>query len=157
MIERVKKETIKQAGKSWLYSAPSLVVDFLIFWLLNSIILIKLKSVPFNFGPFRYSPQDGGLCTFISTAISYFCSMIVNYIIQRKYVFKSNVEFVKGLHLYMLTTSISYIIVLLIPGFIGSFFNNMLGHHFGSIVTKLISEAFGFFIQFPINKHLILK
>lgn len=150
-------KTIKLAAKSWIYSAPSLVVDFIIFWLLNSFILVHLKNIHFNFGPFTYSTQDGGLCTFISTAVSYFSSMIVNFCIQRKYVFKSKVNFLKGLCLYMLTTSISYIIVLLIPGYIGYFFNSLLGYDFGSIVTKLISEAFGFLIQFPINRHLILK
>lgn len=148
---------IKQAAKSWIYAAPSFVVDFVLFWLLNSFILVNLKNIPFNFGPFRYSVQDGGLCTFLSTAISYFASMFVNYTIQRKYVFKSNVNYFKGLCMYALSISLSYIVVLLLPGFIGGFFNSIFGHDLGSIVTKLISELIGFCIHYPIDKKIILK
>ena len=153
----MSKDTIKQAAKSWIYAAPSFVVDFLLFWILNSFVLIHLKTKPFIFGPFNYGIGDGGLCTFISTAISYFVSMIVNYIVQRKYVFKSNVDFFKGLVIYMLTTMISYVIVLYIPGIIGNYINSIFGHHVGSLITKAIAEAIGFFIQFPINKYIIMK
>ena len=149
--------TIKQAFKSWIYGGISIIFDFGIFWLLNHFLLTSLKTIPFNFGPFRYGIEDGGLCTFISTAVSYFISMIINYFVQRKYVFKANNNVYKGLILYMIVNFVFYLFNLLLPGFIGAPINNFVGNTIGPTVTKAISEFVCFILRFPIDKYLVMK
>lgn len=152
------KKSIKQLTKSFFLGSYATVVDFALFTVLHFFILIKLSNIPFNFGPFTYGVEDGGLCTFLSMAISYLIGQIVNYFVQRKYAFnaKGNTN-IHNFNRYIIISILDYFIVLYLPGIIGGYINNIIGFHFGAFVTKAISQFIGFLIQYPFNKFVVFK
>lgn len=147
----------KQLIKSFFLGGIATIVDFLIFSLCNFIIFKSLSNIPFKFGPFNYSVADGGTCTFVSTALSYLLSQVVNYFVQKKYAFDSETKKMSSFILYLTSSFITYLIILYIPGIIGEPINNILGFVIGPLVTKGISNFIGFLIQFPINKFIIFN
>lgn len=150
-------DTMKLAIKSFFLGAIATIVDFVIFVLCNYLIFVSLKNQEFIFGPFDYEIADGGLCTFISTAVSYLLSQVVNYFVQKKYAFMPNTSSTLRFILYILSSCMVYIFILLVPGVIGATINNVFGYIVGPVVTKGLSNFIGFLIQFPINKFIIFK
>lgn len=154
----MKKDYVLQATKSFFLGGIATCVDFILYSILHYAVFKKLANIPFNFGPFNYSVQDGGLCNFISMAISYLVGQTVNYFVQRKFAFNAKVKTTKRtFRFYILSVCIVYLVVLYIPGLIGAPIHSIFGLAFGPIVTKAIATFIGFLIQFPINKYLIFK
>ena len=152
------KAKIKQMTKSFFLGTYATIADYIIFSIFNYYLLLSLKIVPFHFGPFNYEATDGGLCTFLSMAISYIIGQVVNYFVQRKFAFNAKGftnprRFVQ----YIISTLIVYMIILYIRGLIGAPINRMFGFAIGSLISKSIATFVGFLIQYPINKYLIFK
>lgn len=149
---------LKQLTKSFFLGSFATIVDYLIFTILHYFVLDSLNYKPFHFGPFNYEVIDGGLCTFISMAISYFIGQVVNYFVQRKYTFDAK-EFTnpRRFVMYIVSTLIVYFVILYIPGIIGAPINKTFGFTIGPLITKSIATFIGFLIQYPINKYLIFK
>lgn len=152
------KPRIKQMFKSFFLGAYATIADYVIFTILNYFVLVSFRIKSFHFGPFNYEVTDGGLCTFLSMAISYIVGQVINYFVQRKFAFNAN-EFTNPRRFvqYIISTLIVYMIILYIPGLIGAPINRMFGFAIGSLISKSIATFVGFLIQYPINKYLIFK
>lgn len=152
------KNSSKQMFKSFILGSFGAITDFIAFSILHFYIFRNLSNTPFNFGPFAYEIEDGGLCTFLSMAISYVIGQVVNYFVQRDYAF--NVEgstSVQNFYRYIIISLLDYILVLYLPGIIGGSINAVVGFTLGPLVTKAISQFIGFLIQYPFNKYLVFK
>ena len=149
--------TLKQMTKSFFLGGISAIADYIIFSLCYYVFFNSFTNVPFLFGPLNYSELDGGLCMFLSTAISYLLSQVVNYFVQKKYAFNFDGSSKKRFFGYLFSSCIVYLIILYIPGIVSAPINTLLGFTLGPIVTKCLVNFVGFLIQFPINKFLIFK
>lgn len=148
---------MKQMIKSFLLGGIATAVEYLTFAIFNFLVFISLRNIPFYFFVYNYNIEDGGLCAFLSYACSYLIAQIVNYFVQKKYTFSFNKTNPKGFVKYVISVFVVYIIVLIIPGLISSYINNLTNVSIGPLITKSISMFAGFLIQFPINKYIVFK
>lgn len=149
--------TGKQLVKSFLLGGIASTVEFIVFSLFQYLIFVKYSNVPFIFGPFDYEIADGGLCAFISNALSFLIAQIVNYFVQNRFAFKADKPSFKTFIKYFGASLVAYVVALYLPGVIGASMNEIFGLVFGPLVTKAVSMFGGFLAQFPINKFLVFK
>lgn len=150
-------KTTKQMIKSFFLGGIATGTDYIIFVLCNYVIFKNLSNIPFHFGPFNYEVIDGGLCNFVSMAISYLLGQTMNYFVQKKYAFNKDNSTPKTFASYIIVSIFVYFIVLYIPGIIGGGINSLFGFTFGPLISKAIATFFAFCVQFPINKFVIFK
>ena len=147
---------VKKITKSFFMGIFSTGGDFIVFSLLNYVLLLNLRDVPFKFGPFDYGTDIGGLCTFLAMVFSYITGSIISYYVQRKFVFKSHTNLKKSAIEFAISTTIIYFFVVYFTGLIAPFFAGFLGDDIGPFVAKCISQFIGFIMQYYLNKYIIL-
>lgn len=150
--------TFKQMIKSFFSGGVATLVDFMMFGMLQHIVFKDYANTSFNFLFLNYSVADGGLCVFLSLAFSYLTGTVVNYFVQRAFAFNAKgTTSRRTFNLYVLSTSLVYLVVLYIPSVIGAPINALFGFILGPLISKSIAGIIGFLIQFPINKFVIFK
>ncbi len=133
------------------------VVEFLVFALCNYVLFKGVGSSPVVWFIFNYTSANGGLCAFLSMAISYAAAQITNFIVQRKYTFKAKNNALLSAFLYTLMVLGTYVFVMWLPSLIGPGIYSALGSGAGAIVVKIICQTSSALIQYPLNKFVVMK
>lgn len=133
------------------------VVEFVVFALCNYVFFKNVGDAPVVWFIFNYTSANGGLCAFLSMAISYAAAQVTNFIIQRKYTFKAKNNALLSAFLYTLMVLGTYVFVMWLPSVIGPFFYGALGADLGAIIVKIICQTSSALIQFPLNKFVVMK
>lgn len=149
--------TKKQFIKSFFLGGIATAADYVIYSICNFVIFKSFANTPFTFGPFNYGVNDGGLCNFVSMAISYLLGQTMNYFVQKKFAFDKNNTTTKTFVSYIIVSIFIYLLVLYIPGLIGESINDIFGFTLGPLISKAIATFVAFCVQFPINKFIIFK
>lgn len=133
------------------------VVEFVVFALCNYIIFKDVGNSPVVWFIFNYTSANGGLCAFLSMAISYAAAQVTNFIVQRKYTFKAKNNAALSAFLYTLMVLGTYVFVMWLPSVIGQGIYSALGAAAGAVVVKIICQSASALIQFPLNKFVVMK
>lgn len=154
---REKHETLSQAILFMLLSFVATAVDFLVFNLLNSFILVSLADRAFSWWIVSYPVASGGMAAFLATIFAYFCSQVVNFIIHRKATFQATNNAITSAVLYLIMIIVTWFVQILMGGVFLGWFAPMVGMFWAGNLSRFANNFLTMLIQFPINKFVIMR
>lgn len=158
LVNRIKsKKTLWQFIKFTVFSSVTTVVDLGSFVVLNYLVFTSLANTEFKFWLLDYSIDSGGLCAFLSFALSFIISQIFNFFIQRKATFEATNNVLYSGIMYAVMIIIVFIFQLWMPTIVREPLSIVLGDTWGDLITKNINMTISFAIQFPMNKWVIMR
>lgn len=139
-----------------IMSNVATITNFTVLWLSTPIFLSLIGNVEFNWFIFKYGEEAGGLSGFLAFLLAYICAQIVNFFVQRKVVFGSNIEMSKAVPWYVLTVTIAGIISVWLPPYVIGICEPVVGG-----LAPTIANAVNIFVQvvinYPMMKFVIMK
>lgn len=94
------------------------VTNFLIMWLCTGFIFKGLDDTPFQFFVFDYSEKESlMLCGFLSFLVATTAAQIVNFFVQKNFVFRSNAAFSTAIPKYTVMVAVLIIVSAALPGY----------------------------------------
>lgn len=134
------------------------ITNFVVLWISTGILFSSFKNIDFKWLIFDYQVENGGLAGFLGFLLAYICAQIVNYVVQRKYVFKANNEISKTMGWYILTIVFAGILSIVLPPYTTNLFLK-LGFNLGLSQTfaNIINIAVQVIINYPMLKFVIMK
>lgn len=126
--------------KKWLSKHPDLwefilfnilancatVTNFIVMWVCTGIVFKGLNDRPFKFLVFDYTTAESlMLCGFLSFLIATATAQAVNFFVQKKLVFKSNVAFQSAIPKYAVMVVVLVLISAALPAYSQKFFVGM--------------------------------
>ncbi len=151
------KKTFWQFILFFLMSLVTTVVDLGTFSLLNYVVFVSLKTQAFQWFLFDYSILNGGLCAFLSFAISFMISQTFNFFIQRKVTFGANNRVAYSAIMYAIMVIGVFFFQLWIPTLVRDPLVSMVGENWADFIIKNMNMTVSFLIQFPMNKWVIMR
>ncbi|CAM3549590.1 GtrA family protein [Erysipelothrix anatis] len=139
-----------------LLSNVATITNFVVLAICMSVLFKSFSSIPFHWFIFDYAPENGGLGGFLSFLLAYVIAQIVNFIVQRKYVFDSNVSVKKVIHWYILTVTVAGIISIWLPPYIIQFLTPYVGG-FATVIANIVNIVVQVVINYPMMKFKIMK
>lgn len=143
-----------------LFSNCATIVNFITIWMGTTIIFKKFANIPFKFLVFNYVDHldtNLGLCGFLSFLLATILAQIVNFFIQKNFVFKSNAEFQKAVPKYIMLSIVLVVISAAMPAYSQKFFIKL------GILSELVptlANVLNIFIQvvisYPVMKFWIM-
>lgn len=119
--------------KRWIGSHPNLwefilfnllsncatIVNFLVMWLCTAVLFAPLHSCPFSFLFFNYTDveNDLGLCGFLSFLTATAAAQAVNFVVQKKMVFRSSAQFSRAVPRYILLAVVLVLVSAALPAY----------------------------------------
>lgn len=147
-----------QFVKYALFSGFASVVEFSVFAVMNFLVFAKLKGVDFVWWILHYEADTGGgLGGFLSIICAYCAAQVFNFFIQRKKTFHSDNDPVRSGILYAIMVIAVWVFQVWFCGVLMTAFREPLGRTFGDILAECINMALSFWIQYPINKYVIMR
>lgn len=132
------------------------ITNFVVLAVGNTLLFRAWAGIPFSWGPFDYSLENGGLCGFLSFLLSYGCAQAVNFIVQRKAVFHANNRLGPAIVIYVVAVLIVYFICLYVPTLIVAPLSGMVGG-----LAPYLANCVNILIQvltlYPTMKFLVMK
>lgn len=158
------KEWIKQHPDIWefikfnILSNIATITNFIVLWIGSHLLFVSLSDRAFKWFIFNYSTSNGGLNGFLSFLLAYVSAQIVNYIVQRKFVFGAQNDISKTLHWYILTVIVAGVVSIVLPPYTTAIFQNWgidlsLAQMFANIVNIIIQVL----INYPMMKFVVMK
>ena len=160
--------------KSWIEKHPDLwefikfnilsnvstIARFVMTWIGTALFINGLKILsPFKFLIFDYT-SDGshGLGGFLTFLIAEVIAQIVNFFVQKNWVFKSNADFSKSAPKYALLAVIIVVVNLILPGHVTNFCINRFGMGAGaaSTVATVVNTLLAVIVSYPLLKFWIM-
>jgi putative flippase GtrA len=151
------KKTFWQFVIFLLMSLLTTVVDLGSFALLNYVLFVSLKNIPFHWFLFDYSVVNGGLCAFLAFAVSFLLSQTFNFFIQRKVTFGANNRVLYSAIMYTVMVLGVFFFQLWIPTLVRDPFASWVGENWADFIIKNVNMTVSFLIQFPMNKWVIMR
>lgn len=152
-----KHQTLWEMLVFWLIGAITTVVDLAVFALCNYWLFAGYRDAGFVWWLLDYSVPNGGLCAFLSFAISYAVSQAVHFVIQRDTVFGATNNIWLSGFLYAVLVIGAYFVILWVPTLYQAWLYAAIGESWGAMVSKVFTELLSFFIQFPACKWIICR
>ncbi|WEV69350.1 GtrA family protein [Bifidobacterium sp. ESL0775] len=136
----------------------STITRFVAVWILTALFVHAMHlTQPFSFLIFNYSkPSTNGLGGFLTFLIAEICAQAVNFVVQMKWVFKSDASFKSAAWKYAILAIIIVVCGLLLPGYIttlckGFGWNDAISSTLASVVNTLLAVI----ISYPLLKWWI--
>ncbi len=152
-----QKESLWQFILFTLLSLVTTVVDLGTFSLFNYAIFLRFKTTAFSWWVFDYSVLNGGLCAFLSFALSFAISQTFNFIIQRKATFKATNNILFSALMYAVMVLSVLFFQLWFPTLVREGIVRFAGETWGDVIVKMMNMTISFAIQFPVNKWVIMR
>lgn len=130
--------------------------NFLVLWFGTGFLFSSLTDRPLHWFVFNYSTYEGGLGGFLSFLLAYVCAQIVNFIVQRKIVFKSNSSLGGALPWYVGTVVVAGLISIWLPPYIINLMRPVLGG-FAPTFANMVNIAIQVLINYPMMKFKVMK
>lgn len=94
------------------------VTNFIVMWICTGFLFKGLEEQPFHFWVFDYTSADSlMLGGFLSFLIATTAAQIVNYIVQKKFVFKSNAAFSTAIPKYVVMVVVLVVVSAALPAY----------------------------------------
>lgn len=134
------------------------VTNFLVMWLCTGVIFKRYDNVSFHFWIFDYTTKDSlMLCGFLSFLIATTLAQVVNYIVQKKFVFKSDERFETAVPKYIVMVVIMVIISTALPSYSQQFFVNCgIPLKFAPTLANILNIGVQVLISYPSMKFWIM-
>lgn len=132
------------------------ITNFLVLMLGNALLFRAFAQVPFSWGPFSYTVENGGLCGFLSFLLSYGCAQTVNFIVQRKAVFHANNKLGPAIAIYIVAVLVVYVICLYVPTLIVAPLSGLVGG-LAPYVANCVNILIQVLTLYPTMKFLVMK
>lgn len=146
-----------QAVMYALLGCVASAVELASFALFNYILFSPYKTTPFHWWLFDYGNENGGLCYFLSLAVSFALAQAVNFVLQRKATFKSNNDPLRSAVLFALMMTGIFVLQLWLPTVLRARFAARMGADCAELTIKLLSMFLGFVITYPLNKYVVMR
>jgi len=157
MTATKRGKTLWQFVKFTLFSMVTTLVDLGTFSLFNYLIFTRFRDVPFSWWLLRYDVADGGLCAFLSFALSFAISQTFNFFLQRKATFHAGGNVLRSGLLYAAMVLAVFAVQLWIPTFLRAPLAAFVGAAWADFIVKNANMTLSFAIQFPMNKWVIMR
>ncbi len=139
-----------------IMSNVATIVNFIVLWIGTGFLFSQLAGINFHWFIFNYSTAEGGLSSFLSFLLAYVCAQIVNFFIQRKFVFSATIEIRKVLPLYILTVVFAGLISVWLPPHIIKLTQPFI-HGLAPTLANVVNIVLQVVINYPMMKFKIMK
>lgn len=139
-----------------LMSNVATITNFVFLWIGTGFLFKGFAGADFHWFIFTYRAADGGLGGFLSFLLAYVMAQIVNFYVQRKFVFSATVEIKKVLPLYILTVTIAGIISVWLPPYVISLISPYV-KGFAPTIANMVNIVIQVVINYPMMKFKIMK
>lgn len=137
----------------------STITRFVLVWIFTGLFVTAMHMTqPFKFLIFNYQdPTTNGLGGFLTFLIAEVAAQAVNFVVQMKWVFKSDSTFMQAAWKYVVLAVIIVVVNLVLPGYItkictGWGWNNAISSTLASVVNTLLAVV----ISYPLLKWWIM-
>lgn len=134
------------------------ITNFILLWLGTGVLFSSFTDQPFQWFIFNYSSENGGLGGFLSFLLAYTGAQIVNYFVQRYFVFGANNAISSTIHWYILTVLVAGIISIVLPPYTTSLFVSWgLSIGIAQTLANVVNIVIQVIINYPMMKFVIMK
>lgn len=134
------------------------ITNFFLLWLGTGILFKSFADQAFHWTIFNYSVENGGLSGFLSFLLAYTGAQIVNYFVQRFFVFDANNSISSTLHWYILTVVFAGLVSIVLPPYTISLFTGWgISMGFAQILANIVNIVLQVLINYPMMKFVIMK
>lgn len=143
-----------------ILSNVSTIARFIMTWIGTAVLVNSMKLVsPFRFLIFDYTSEGShGLGGFLTFLIAEILAQIVNFFVQKNFVFKSNADFSKSAPKYAVLAVVIVVVNLILPGHVTNFCINTLGMGSGlaSTIATVVNTLLAVIVSYPLLKFWIM-
>lgn len=134
------------------------VSNFVTLWICTTFIFQSLAQTPFQWFVFNYPVQNGGLAGFLGFLVAYIVAQIVNYIVQRLFVFGATNEISSTLHWYILTVVVAGLLSIVLPPYTTAWFMQLgVGLGAAQMLANVVNIILQVVINYPMLKFVVMK
>ena len=138
----------------------STITRFVLTWAGTAIFVTALGlTSPFSFLIFDYSSADSnGLGGFITYLIAEVLAQVVNYFVQKTWVFKSSTNWKDSAWKYAVLAVVIVVVNLVLPAYVVAFCKGTLGlgDALSSTISSVVNTLLAVVISFPALKFWIM-
>lgn len=139
-----------------LLSNVATITNFLFLWLGTGFLFKAFSGTSFQWFIFNYKVSDGGLGGFLSFLLAYIMAQIVNFYVQKNFVFDATVDLKKSLPWYVLTVTVAGIISIWLPPYVISLVSPYV-KGFAPTLANIVNIVVQVVINYPMMKFVIMK
>lgn len=159
------KEWIKKHPDLWefilfnILANCATVTNFVVMWLCTGFLFAGLKEIPFHFFVFDYTePESLMLCGFLSFLVATTAAQIVNFVVQKNLVFKSDAVFASAIPKYVVMVVVLVIISAALPGYSQKLFIRIgIPGGLAPTLANVVNIGVQVLISYPSMKFWVLK
>ncbi len=141
-------------------SNVSTIARFVMTWILTAVFVTSMNLVtPFKFLIFDYTSSGShGIGGFLTFLIAEIVAQIVNFFVQKTWVFKSNVDFSKSAPKYAVLAVVIVVVALILPGRVTDLCitNFGMGAGLASTVATVVNTILAVVVSYPLLKFWIM-
>ncbi len=160
--------------KEWIASHPNIwefilfnvlsnvstITRFVLTWIGTAIFVNSMKMLaPFRFLIFDYTSESShGLGGFLTFLIAEALAQVVNFFVQKTWVFKSNADFSKAAPKYALLAVIIVVVNLILPGHVTTLCINTfhMGDQLSATIASVVNTLLAVVVSYPLLKFWIM-
>jgi len=143
-----------------ILSNVSTIARFVLTWIGTAVFINGLKILsPFKFLIFDYTSEgSNGLGGFLTFLVAEVVAQIVNFYVQKTWVFKSNADFSKSAPKYAVLAVVIVVVNLILPGHVTNFCKNQFGMGDGlaSTIATVVNTLLAVVVSYPLLKFWIM-
>ena len=138
----------------------STITRFILTWIGTAVFVTALgMTSPFRFLIFNYtSTHSNGLGGFVTFLIAEVLAQVVNFFVQKTWVFKSNSDFSKAAPKYAVLAIVIVVVNLILPGYVTEICTGSFGLNQGiaSTIASAVNTLLAVVVSFPLLKFWIM-
>ena len=143
-----------------LLSNISTITRFVLTWVGTALFVSAMQlTSPFKLAIFDYTTEGAhGLGGFLTFLVAEVMAQVVNFFVQKNWVFKSNADFGKSAPKYAVLAVLIVVVNLVLPGYVTNFCINTLGLGSGlaATIASVVNTLLAVVVSFPLLKFWIM-
>lgn len=162
MIEKFKKNypDLWQFICFNILSNISTLMRFVMTWIGTAVFVNMMQlTLPIHFFIFDYTSEGShGLGGFLTFLIAEIMAQAVNFFVQKKWVFQSDVDFGRAAIKYVILAVLIIVVNLLLPGYVTDFCIQTLGFGSGlsATIASVVNTLLAVIVSYPLLKFWIM-
>ena len=137
----------------------STISRFVVAWIGTAVFVSAMGlTEPFSFLIFNYtSDTSNGLGGFLTFLLAEVIAQVVNFVVQMKWVFKSDSSFKDAAWKYAILAVVIVVVNLVLPGYVTSLCVSMgLGGQIATTIASVVNTLLAVLVSYPILKFWIM-
>lgn len=138
----------------------STITRFVLTWIGTAVFVGAMQmTTPFRFLIFDYTSENSnGLGGFVTFLIAEVLAQVVNFFVQKTWVFKSNADFSKAAPKYAVLAVLIVVVNLVLPGHVTNFCVTSLHLNAGlaATVASVVNTLLAVVVSYPLLKFWIM-